>query len=118
MIQTELAWAAGFFDGEGTIWRQAPKRSGEASPRGGRGYLRLSIQQTDRQVLDRFHAAVGGAGKVVGPYTRTSATASAFWAFQAASFRDVMTIVAFLWKFLSPIKRLQIGAAFAQFRAA
>lgn len=51
----ELAWAAGFFDGEGSI----QLRRGTM--------LQLYVGQTDPRPLERFAAAVG-AGKVRGPY--------------------------------------------------
>ena len=56
--KTELAWAAGFFDGEGCF-----------SIKGRRRKLRLSmsITQVDRRPLDRFVAAIG-YGLVAGPY--------------------------------------------------
>jgi hypothetical protein len=59
----ELAWAAGFFDGEGCISCSYVKPS----------YLqiRLHIAQIDKRVLDRFRKAVGRVGiNIGGPYTR------------------------------------------------
>jgi hypothetical protein len=56
-----LAWAAGFFDGEGCTSTRV----------GGNGktYLRVSIGQKDRRALDRFAVTVGGC-KVYGPSVR------------------------------------------------
>lgn len=63
----ELAWAAGLFEGEGAIVQsKAP---------GGRLGLRVAIQSTDRDVLDRF-AAIVGCGRVDGPYQRKSTNAT------------------------------------------
>ena len=50
------AWAAGLFEGEGSI-----------TSCGGR--IRLQLQLTDHEVLERFVEIVG-AGKVYGPYTK------------------------------------------------
>jgi hypothetical protein len=58
-VDTERAWAAGFFDGEGST---CCKENGRA--------ISMSIQQLDRAVLDRFAAAVDGQAKVYGPYVR------------------------------------------------
>lgn len=56
---TELAWAAGFFEGEGSVYVEQL----ESGP-----YLRLNLAQVDdRLPLDRFAAAVG-VGKVNGPH--------------------------------------------------
>lgn len=52
--QTDWAWAAGFFDGEGHTGSQ-------------RKLVFLSIDQNDREVLDKFLSSVG-VGKVYGPY--------------------------------------------------
>lgn len=60
MTDTELAWAAGFFDGEGTISQTTA--SGTS-----RRYLLLRIGHVDPRPLRRFAAAVG-LGNVNGPY--------------------------------------------------
>lgn len=55
----ELAWAAGFFDGEGTVsWAKNVH---------GRGTFTIKISQLDTETLDRFRAAVG-TGTIGGPY--------------------------------------------------
>jgi len=65
--QTETAWAAGLFDGEGSTSIQFDKRYV-----GRRGTFRLSMAQSgdDRaiEILERFQRAVGGLGKIYGPY--------------------------------------------------
>ena len=62
-VQSELAWAAGFFDGEGNtrLEQSSDKR---------RRYLRISIGQTEKETLLRFQRAVGGIGKIYGPYQK------------------------------------------------
>lgn len=57
-MNTELAWAAGFFEGEGSVSWTKPymfkKEKGMA-----RRYIRLSVHQHhDPYTLHRFHAAV------------------------------------------------------------
>ena len=51
-----IAWAAGFFDGEGTI--RAKKN----------GSLHLSISQIDIRPLEKFKRALGDIGVIRGPY--------------------------------------------------
>lgn len=58
-MKTEIVWAAGFWDGEGSCWLSA-------------GRPILSIGQTDTEVLERFRDAVG-LGTVRGPYLRNHA---------------------------------------------
>jgi hypothetical protein len=53
----ELSWAAGFFDGEGCFSLVRNFR-----------YPTVRIAQAEREPLERFQAAVGGIGKVYGPY--------------------------------------------------
>ena len=59
----KMAWAAGFFDGEGYVG--LPKASREFRQ------LRASVAQVDRRPLDAFVEATG-IGKVRGPYKRKS----------------------------------------------
>lgn len=61
MTDTELAWAAGFADGEGCF---SVKR---ATPGRRPAYPRFDLGQTDIEPLERFIVAVG-FGKVNGPY--------------------------------------------------
>ena len=67
----ELAWAAGLFDGEGSIHAKVRTRLAEGRMVYGR-YLILSIGQKEPEVLDRFHLAVGGLGIVYRYPHRTS----------------------------------------------
>ncbi len=55
---TERAWAAGFFDGEGYVGASRDKRPGR------RPCLQLSIEQVDPRPLERFKVAVGWNGEV------------------------------------------------------
>lgn len=95
-----LAWAAGLFDGEGcTHYKVESKRS--------RPNLVISIGQIDRQVLDRFHEAVG-QGTVNGPYRHGK------WApmyqFQAFGLERCEEIMRLLWPWLGDVKREQFEA--------
>jgi hypothetical protein len=95
--QLELAWAAGFFDGEGCTTLDAQQS--------GFSYVRLSIKQVVVANLERFKAAVGGVGSVSKPRIevegckpvskyRTSGTAA----------RAVLKL---LWSYLGEAKREQ-----------
>jgi len=56
--ERELAWAAGFFDGEGSMSPHIDKRPGR------RPSLQLEIEQTSQQPLERFRRAVGQGGRI------------------------------------------------------
>ena len=91
-----LAWAAGFFDGEGNA--QLNKKS----------YPRVQINQLDREVLDRFTEAVG-VGKVYGPYQHNSHKNS-YFQYQVNGFERVQAVMAMLWPWLGSAKRSQFAA--------
>ena len=55
----EIAWAAGFFDGEGCFSYIQKAR-----------YVCLRIGQSELEPLERFREAVG-LGKIYGPYSHT-----------------------------------------------
>lgn len=73
---TEIAWAAGFWDGEG-CWSQKKEQGGYAYPF-------AQLNNTSEEVVRRFHAAVG-VGKVYGPYTYKGKRShhKPFWRWQA-----------------------------------
>lgn len=103
----ELAWAAGFFDGEGYIGFLQVAHSP----------LRISIAQIDRQVLDRFRESVG-LGKVYGPYTyKNRPTFKPYFEFTARTHEPVQAIVAMLYQFLSPVKQAQCLNALRKYNA-
>jgi hypothetical protein len=54
----EIAWAAGLFEGEGSIFagRQSDCRGGIS--------WRASLGMTDKDAVSRFHDAVGGVGHI------------------------------------------------------
>lgn len=81
----EIAWSAGFFDGEGTTFS-----SGRS--------LQLSVGQVNRDNLARFMSAVGGAGNVI--HGRRISV------FQAYG-EKARAIVCLLWPFLGDEKRDQ-----------
>jgi hypothetical protein len=90
----ELAWAAGFFDGEGTVgWGAAGK------------CLFMSISQKDVRPLERFRDAVG-VGKVQARIDKSGCQR-----YEAYSFEQIQAVIAMLWKYLSGPKREQAVTA-------
>jgi hypothetical protein len=92
----ELAWAAGFFDGEGYVGKL------------GTGAI-VKVEQIDRRVLDRFQSAVQ-LGKVIKQKHTTSA-GNPIFTFREGSFAGVQQCFVLLDKWLSPIKRTQFTEA-------
>ena len=103
----ELAWAAGFFDGEGHSGNVSSTRrdDGLTTKR-----FYISVTQIDLAVLERFRVAVDGRSRVYGPY-QAKGPRKPYWVFQTSSFQDSQQIIAKLWKWLSPVKRAQAKAA-------
>ncbi len=93
MQKLDLAWAAGLFDGEGSVNNAA------------KGKLRLSVAQTDREVLDRFAKAVG-LGTVNGPYGpyEDGPTKKPLFAYTANT-RHAEKVLNDLWPYLSSVKK-------------
>lgn len=89
----ELAWAAGFFDGEG-------------NSRLNKGYGFISIRQVDKATLDRFQSAVLGLGHIGGPYKNKSYAPIYSW--YVSSFKDVQAVSTMLWPFLGEAKKSQL----------
>jgi hypothetical protein len=94
----ELAWGAGFFDGEGCF---CYSEAGQ--------YVCVSIAQSERAPLDRFANAVG-LGKVNGPYRQRHNdrwSRKPQYVFRANGHDAIQAIAAMLWFKLGPTKREQ-----------
>ena len=99
----DRAWAAGFFDGEGSV-SLAKNR-----------WLRINIGQADPEPLERFRAAVG-LGRVLGPYqhvpTRGGYLPKPHWMWATNQYDEIETIAGVLWPWLSGPKRAQFARVF------
>lgn len=104
MNREELAWAAGFFDGEGSF-----THGGNTGPGSGR-YAVVRITQTDAAVLHRFRRAVTSIGRVTGPHLTAHRPAFHYCAYGN---EKSQAIGAMLWAFLSPPKRVQFKTRMA-----
>lgn len=102
----ELAWAAGFFDGEGTT--NAYMQS--SRPHLGT-VLQLTISQVDRRTLERFLQAVG-VGKI---YYIDRSEGNPIHTFKVSRFELVQHVVAQLWPWLSDQKKEQATKAFRSY---
>lgn len=96
--QTDLAWAAGFVDGEGCF--SMKRRS-----HGTRFGFRFTVNQIDRRPLDRL-AKILGRGVVKGPRISKSAKHSPVWRLDISG-KHAITIYELLEPYLSEPKREQ-----------
>lgn len=83
----KLAWAAGFFDGEGHV-SKPPYKS-----------ILISISQLHPEVLERFRDSVG-CGLI-------SRNGKGIYVYRTNGFERVQQVACCLWPFLGPIKRTQ-----------
>lgn len=112
MNSLDLAWAAGFFDGEGYAGLRKNRREG------GRLYGSpvVSIAQVDRFVLDRF-CAIMGVGKVNEPYSDARySNQNPQFDYSVSRWADTQNVVVQLWPWLSPIKRMQCYEVLREYR--
>lgn len=107
--EAEIAWAAGFFDGEGSTMARGESRRPEyhqlqvAVPQHGNGSI--------PEVLVRFQAAAFGMGRI-GPHSRAG-----MYSWRSCGFEEAQALIALLWRYLGPIKRAQAIAAASVVRA-
>lgn len=101
--ETELAWAAGLYDGEGCTYLRDNKKVNKCS-----ASMVACITQKDRWVLDRFHNAVDGVGEIYW-------TSRRIHYYRALGISNVQHVLGLLWPYLSPYKQLQAKTVMAQF---
>jgi hypothetical protein len=80
----ELAWAGGYFEGEGCFYAKY-------------GYPAATLSSTDGDPVERFVAATG-LGKVLGPYNKGKHKPQYRWAIQG--FEKTQALAAMLWPWL------------------
>ena len=96
----ELAWAAGFWDGEGCCFTGVRKK--------GYRYIAASVSQSLNTIcLERFLAAIEGIGKIYGPYEDHRNGRSARYEWRVSRLDDVLAVKDLLWPYLSDPKRQQ-----------
>jgi hypothetical protein len=97
-----LAWAAGFFDGEGSTIAKGTR----ARPH--YHQLLLSVPQSGSQlpeVLERFQQAALGTGRIDGP------NSDGVWWWRPRGRADAESTLALMWPYLGVVKREQANAA-------
>lgn len=107
MNKQELAWAAGFFDGEGSAYLVKTRQQNSPT-------MAVNIGQTDPRPLQRFVDALG-FGKVGGPYKTTGGANKDRWQIQFSGKDHVHQFIWMLWPYLSEPKREQIDRVWSKY---
>jgi hypothetical protein len=106
-LETERAWAAGFFDGEGCLYL-----SGRVSSAGRRGvglYLPQASAGPVPEALTRFHAAVEYRGAITGPHApRSPWSKLPQYHWRSRGRDDVVAVLRVLWPWLGIVSRRKI----------
>lgn len=105
---TELAWAAGFFDGEG--WTSVTMAKPSAT-RERRKYIQMGLGQANLVTLERFLAAVGSGSiyRVPNGTTRKKD----YWQWSASG-KKAYPAMERLWPFLSQPKKDQFERVYGE----
>jgi len=93
----DLAWAAGFFDGEGHVSCPNPQK----------GRMLLSVGQTDTRPLERLQQLFG-VGAIYGPFTKDRR--KPYWQWSIQNFEEVQYVIAAMWPWLT-VKKEQATLA-------
>lgn len=107
----ELAWAAGFYDGEGSTYVKLRKPGRPETPRG-HATVHASVKQVERVPIDRFSAAIR-IGRVRGPYLPSNPNGRPCYEWGASGTRALAAIEQ-LRPYLSQPKLDQIDQAIAE----
>lgn len=119
MCKEELAWAGGFFSGEGSTGLSRFSTAGKkGKPRKyWKRYPCMQLAQVgSTETLDRFNHAIGNLGKVRGPYGPYAANKQPYYQFQIIGADKIEQTIAMLWPYLSTAKQEQAMKTMAAFK--
>ena len=104
-----MTWAAGLFDGEGSITKHYQQDRG-------RPYWRLTLGMTDEDLVRRFHEAVRGLGTINlrHPPSKQRRGEKPMWVWASGSRAHVYAILAMLYPFFGERRRARAREALAE----
>lgn len=107
--EAEIAYAAGLFEGEGSVCLQKPTRNGHTPN------VRLTINMTDLEPLQRIQSIFGG--RVTGPYARGEGRKD-MWRWCLSQVIGVRKAASLMFPWLSPRRQQRMAELFAARRLA
>lgn len=103
---SEIAWAAGFYDGEGSTKKKYYHYvSKKGKPQKPNQNIMMSVSQANLEPLERFKVAVGNKGNINGPY-KYKRNKREYWVWSASN-KAAREVYATLLPFLCSIKKQQ-----------
>jgi len=110
--ESELAWAAGLYGGDGTTSAGLNKAGGPTYRTLKAGIPQAAVEGGIPPVLIRFHAAVGGAGSIRGPYVlKNPWSRLPQYVWSISGIRGAETVLEKIWPWLDEAKRDQARLA-------
>jgi len=110
MNREALAWAGGFYSGEGYTGLNKFTTMGKGGKKRSRWkkYPSMTVAQASSpETLERFNDAIMGLGKIYGPYGPYTTQKKPYYQLQIFGFEKVQAAIAMLWDFLSTEKQRQ-----------
>lgn len=104
--ETELAWCAGFIDGEGNIRWNGTKTKKQGNRSRCYGNIVLQVAQVHKEPLDRVLKTLG-TGRIYGPYHYNKAKNKQPYYLYSAVSNQAVDALSKIEKYLSPIKKKQ-----------
>lgn len=96
----ELSWAGGFIDGEGCFYN--------AKQAGGYYCTIFTIVNTELELIERFHKAIGGLGNTqLLPRVKENPKWKPAYQLRISKYADLITFITMIYLYMSPPKRRQ-----------
>lgn len=115
----DLAWAAGFLEGEGSFCYKRPlwARHGGKPTRSNCGFGRLEVSaaQKEREPLEKL-LSIFPFGKIYGPYNHKNGRSKPHYRLSYHKTDQAQTIMAAVWPWLSSRRKEQITKALTSMR--
>jgi len=105
-FREKLAWAAGFFDGEGNVHYGVRRTARGTAQR----TIGATVAQSGRERLDHL-ADVLGVGRVGGPYQAKNERSQPYHQWAVSRFELVQYVGAAMWPWLGSVKQQQFDHA-------
>jgi hypothetical protein len=101
----ELAWCAGFFDGEGSTTIQKNGTGGS--------HIYIRVGQKEKELLIRFNKAINNCGRIYYDehYDNRNARKASIYRLVIYDFEHTQHIMCLMWKWLGPFKKEQYRKA-------